>query len=787
LTRRNLTLVALLVLLVLVLIAGTLSVVLERQFDRFLREKGVHDYSYKELQLSLNNCVVEDVLLAGEREGLLFEVRLRGLELSWRWSELFEGRLESVRIQQMELELEESPRAAKTPQGAILLAGFLPRSAIERLPVEALDIPQLLLQYHPSGGEPLWAVGLLKLDDAARLELRSQHRGVDVQLVSSVPAAGPDLSSRLRVAGPDGVLGQLAADLDASNAGTWQWDIDGAIDLGALLEFLRSPKGPGVTDGLDGLNLQGRATVAAVFQHADRIEPMGDIVAWLEEQRVRVQVRVEGTVEQLDYDDQFNTLPGNFALRGELDAGGWAVDLEPAEFSGEIAARLLGLSPETQSWLGIGQQVPVKISVPEGLRLTHRKAERWQLQLLNGSVKLGAGDSELRIRGLEVDGRIDPGSADLAELSLVSRLDTRFRKQTLPQLAVSLSHAGSVTESRYTLALSDVAESLRLQAAGEANLRTGEGRGELALAVTDGPYAVSTILPILANFDLFDEDLEVTSGQANLDSHFTSQGYGLAGLEQTAALSVQGVSGRYGDYQFTDLGLDAQWTGAERWQTTRPAKLSLGNLNLGFELTEIEATANLPPTNPADAPAIRLETFSTQVFGGRLFLQKPATWNFGAASNRLTLEAQSWELSQLVTLQSGQQIEASGLMEGSLPVEFSGGRMVIEEGDMRAVPPGGTISYVADEASRALAGSSDELALALDLLEDFRFDVLSAKVRLDREGQLWLGLSLGGNNPMQFEGRAVNFNINLEQNLDPLLQSLRLSGKLVEELEKGLK
>ena len=65
-------------------------------------------------------------------------------------------------------------------------------------------------------------------------------------------------------------------------------------------------------------------------------------------------------------------------------------------------------------------------------------------------------------------------------------------------------------------------------------------------------------------------------------------------------------------------------------------------------------------------------------------------------------------------------------------------------------------------------------------------DLLSSEVELDQAGNLLLGLSLGGRNPNQFDGRQVNFNINLEQNLDPLLQSLRLSDTLVKKIEERL-
>lgn len=99
---------------------------------------------------------------------------------------------------------------------------------------------------------------------------------------------------------------------------------------------------------------------------------------------------------------------------------------------------------------------------------------------------------------------------------------------------------------------------------------------------------------------------------------------------------------------------------------------------------------------------------------------------------------------------------------------------------------GGSIYYSCNDASRALGEKSTEVALALDLLSDFQYQVLSSTVDLDKAGNLQLGLSLAGHNPTLYDGRPVNFNINLEQNLDPLLQSLRLSDTLVKKIENRL-
>jgi hypothetical protein len=141
----------------------------------------------------------------------------------------------------------------------------------------------------------------------------------------------------------------------------------------------------------------------------------------------------------------------------------------------------------------------------------------------------------------------------------------------------------------------------------------------------------------------------------------------------------------------------------------------------------------------------------------------------------------------MIALQQGQDIQGKGTLEGELPIAMTAGRMVINKGYLRALAPGGEIRYIANEASRKLASTSPELGQALDLLSNFQYKVLSSEVSLDQQGNLLLGLSLSGKNPEKYEGRPVNFNINVEQNLDPLLQSLRLSDKLEEQIENRLR
>jgi len=273
----------------------------------------------------------------------------------------------------------------------------------------------------------------------------------------------------------------------------------------------------------------------------------------------------------------------------------------------------------------------------------------------------------------------------------------------------------------------------------------------------------------------------------NLNSQLNSSSFEIADVKQQSELKISNVSGLYDEYQFEGLTLDAHWSGIEQWQTLRPVEFTVKRFNMGFDLVDTHALLSLHMATVFNSPKVNVEAFSSAVFGGKVYLPEAHEWDFAAKSNHFTLRAADWRLADMAAMQQGQDIQAKGTLEGALPVTVTDGRIIIADGYLRALAPGGTIRYIANESGRALAASSPELGMALDLLSDFQYEALSSQVKLDEAGNLSLGLSLAGKNLELFEGRAVNFNINLEQNLDPLLQSLRLSDKLIEKLESRIK
>jgi hypothetical protein len=72
------------------------------------------------------------------------------------------------------------------------------------------------------------------------------------------------------------------------------------------------------------------------------------------------------------------------------------------------------------------------------------------------------------------------------------------------------------------------------------------------------------------------------------------------------------------------------------------------------------------------------------------------------------------------------------------------------------------------------------------ILRELNYNSLQASADYLPQGDLLLGIELKGMSPYVDEKRPVHFNLNLEQNLLKLLQSLRYIEGLNEELDKNV-
>jgi hypothetical protein len=770
-------------------ISQNLESLLGQQAKQYLQEFGVQDIDFEQLQLSGNRFGASRLWLRGERDGLAFEATLSSLVLDYNWRMLLNGQLQSVILSNLDIAVQEITASTKTAATAISVASLLPQPLIAQLPLQSLEIKKWNLEYRSPGLPLIAATGSLLIEEQLNLHLETSH--LDSHIIADLWTGEQQSSLRAKILLRDGETGitELTVQLQRVAHDEWQWNLDAGLDYASVLAWLRrldleTELALDIPE-LEGLILLGSSAFTAQIRHPDNLNLASEVGQPLLSQFNAI-ITVDNEITRLNYPATIEDLAGDVNIILKFDDGELELLLAPTELRGNVWTQFVSLPENTRDWLRWEQTIPLRWRSPEHVKISSTSDNGWSVQLRDNLLVLGNKDSQLRWEALNLDTVIYPGDQLQLNTEISTSIKTRLRKQQLPQMELAFRQQGSFEQSEFSVLLDDTAESISMSLQGNVNLDTGRGKVNLNAHSLDLVYATSTVLPLLQKFDLLQQDVSVLSGAISFSSELQSQNFDVTTWQQQAQLNIRNLSGSYEEYSFEGLELAAKWTGIERWKTQQPVEFSMARLDVGFDVVDIQARLDMPQATPITQPVVNIEEFSAGMFGGRVYLPEPSRWDFSAESNQLTLRAEKWQLADMVALQQDEDIRALGELEGELPVTITAGRIIIEKGYLRALPPGGSIRYIANEASEALAASSPELGLALDLLSDFQYQVLSSEVELDKEGNLLLGLSLSGKNPAQYEGRPINFNIKLEQNLDPLLQSLRLSDKLVEKIEGRL-
>jgi len=211
------------------------------------------------------------------------------------------------------------------------------------------------------------------------------------------------------------------------------------------------------------------------------------------------------------------------------------------------------------------------------------------------------------------------------------------------------------------------------------------------------------------------------------------------------------------------------------------AQLSGDSINSGVQLSDLLARSQTRV--PADLSYALVEIYEmhTRVLGGRVHTPL-IRFDSRKDINAFGIEVDNIQLSELAKLEAKAQIEASGSLDGVLPIVLTPAGPQIPGGTLFARDPGGNIRYNND-TSQALKSSDQTVGLAMQLLENFDYNQLQSGIEYQPDGALHLALQFQGHNPDFFDGQATHLNVNLDYNLLDLLESLRVTNDVVQKLE----
>ena len=256
------------------------------------------------------------------------------------------------------------------------------------------------------------------------------------------------------------------------------------------------------------------------------------------------------------------------------------------------------------------------------------------------------------------------------------------------------------------------------------------------------------------------------------------------------AITAKDLDGYYQDIVVEDVNttLHLNATSLNDVTMAGPAQLRIGRVESGIEFENIACTLHLGHPGfglGAGRPVVDLTDVSMHTLGGRVSSPRihvdPAR-----PPSRFTLKVDGISLDRLLQLEQQQGLTGTGVLDGSVPVTLNGETITIRDGRVAVRPPGGVIRFAPQEETRLmLVAAKSEMELVLRALENFRYDVLRAVVNYQEDGTLLLETRLEGKNPNMKESPPVHFNLNVEENIPALLQSVQVVKHIEQQLEKA--
>ncbi|MGX2040214.1 intermembrane phospholipid transport protein YdbH family protein [Methylocaldum sp. MU1018] len=256
-------------------------------------------------------------------------------------------------------------------------------------------------------------------------------------------------------------------------------------------------------------------------------------------------------------------------------------------------------------------------------------------------------------------------------------------------------------------------------------------------------------------------------------------------FENRFTVTAEGLAGRFQSIGFKGLDARLVLSDLNGLQTVDPARISVARLDAGIPLTHLIMDAAVAGHAGSSGPTIDLRQFDVDLLGGTAH-GGPVRWNAAHPDSPVVLALKRISLSQIVALERQQGVEASGLLDGRLPLEITKTHVALRGGELQARPPGGWIRYRPTEKVKAMAGANPGLEFVNQALSNLQYETLKVNADSTPAGDLALRVGLRGHNPDWQSDRPIHLNLNLQENVLMLLRSLRVADDLTDRMNRQI-
>jgi hypothetical protein len=256
-------------------------------------------------------------------------------------------------------------------------------------------------------------------------------------------------------------------------------------------------------------------------------------------------------------------------------------------------------------------------------------------------------------------------------------------------------------------------------------------------------------------------------------------------VKSNCDIQLQDLSGIYDTVTFQGINTELNMNTNQKSFRLSTKELKIDEIDKGFVMGPMLMSGKYQAAlNKPIQGKLILEQFNSTAMGGSI-ATGAQEFDFSRDKQSIMLELKNIDLATLLKQHSTSELTGNGQLSGMVPLEITGTNIRILEGLVSAEAPGGKLKY-SSERARAMAKAQPSMKLVTEALSDFHYSVLSSKISYDETGKLRLGVRLEGSSPAVENGRPINFNVNIEEDVPAMLASIQLSGKVTDIIRKRL-
>ena len=740
---------------------------------------------FKHITLAIEHVGLHQSRMSGlhlKQEGGTLEIDAGNATLSYNIPALLRQQIDSLKLETLDVELHPS-RQTQGAGGLILLS---PAALFSGIPVSRIDVERITLRRFDADNQTVQELNgkASYADRAFQLNLgESDRQGLQAILsLSEAGSCGARLSRgdmeivraecQLAQQSRTVLQGRLHADLAALDdllsvwvampehrlSGTmqlrWTAELPAQVDTGRLREDLRFEASFDVDAGIEAkqqpyhLLLKGKVGYAGgkgTWSIADdSLVRFGD--------KLRSRLSFAGLSGEGSRGEQWGL---SLARGGEL--------LFRDLTSGEVTTPQMHLKLLRPMLLSISEDADLLLSQPAEIEIL---ADRWgwhKNSLISQGIKLNlkAGKLMSPVGNMLVDDlRLESDAVSVPAGTLA--LDFNLSRDPLTANGRLSARDGSM----------DVDWHL------SHSMKQTAGR----MSFTAVPLQFPAAGPVLAGLLGQREVLNLQGGTLGCKGQL--QWSGKQPFAGDIRLGLQDLKGAFQTTTFSGLNGDMDIT-VDAWALNMSSKsLSAQMLDVGLPLAHVSMQVSLHYPFKGKVRAV-LEEVKAESLGGLISSEK-VDIDTGRKSNPFVVRLEHVDASQLVEFRKQDGLFAEGLLDGTLPFDRTDKGLTLTAGILDARVPGGLIRYLGTASMQQMVATDKFGGMAMQILNDFHFSVLHTQADYQPDGQLALRIELKGNNPAYENGRQIEFNLNIEENVLKLLQSLRAADEISDRVEKRI-